>query len=188
MDPLPVEIYSVASVRAMDRRAIEEAGIPGYVLMQRAGEAAVAALRRHWPGAKSVAVVCGPGNNGGDGYVVARLARAAGLEVRTIAATDPQALNGDAARAHSDFVAQGGRAVPLDDQAFTGCDVVVDALLGTGLSRAPEGPVAAAIRAMNRATVPVFALDVPSPERSRLRSVRHRCLRDELDDELCAFA
>ncbi len=162
MDPLPVEVYSAASVRAMDRRAIEQGGIPGYVLMQRAGDAALAMLRRHWPDAKSVAVVCGPGNNGGDGYVVARLARAAGLDVRAIAVTDPHALKGDAARAHADFVAQGGRTAPLDDLALAGCDVVVDALLGTGLSRAPDGPLAAAIRAMNRSTVPVFALDVPS--------------------------
>ena len=161
MDPLPVEVYSAASVRAMDRRAIE-AGIPGHVLMQRAGEAAFAALRGHWPAAKSVAVVCGPGNNGGDGYVVARLARTAGLEVRAIAATEPRALAGDAARAHADFVAGGGRTGPLDERALAGCDVVVDALLGTGLSRAPEGALADAIRVMNRATVPLFALDVPS--------------------------
>jgi NAD(P)H-hydrate epimerase len=145
----------------MDRRAIE-AGIPGYLLMQRAGEAALASLRRHWPAARSVAVVCGPGNNGGDGYVVARLARAAGLSVRVIAAIEPRALAGDAARAHADFVAAGGRTEPLDEHAFAGCDVVVDALLGTGLSRAPEGALDHAIRLMDRATVPLFALDVPS--------------------------
>jgi hydroxyethylthiazole kinase-like uncharacterized protein yjeF len=161
MDPLPVEVYSAASVRAMDRRAIE-AGIPGYLLMQRAGEAALASLRRHWPAATSVAVICGPGNNGGDGYVVARLARAAGLEVRVMAATGPDALAGDAARAQADFVAAGGRIGSLDEHALAGCDVVVDALLGTGLSRTPEGALGQAIGLMNRATAPIFALDVPS--------------------------
>ena len=161
METLPAEVYSAASVRAMDRRAIE-AGIPGYALMQRAGEAAFAALRREWPAAKTVAVVCGPGNNGGDGYVVARLARAAGLEVRAIAVADPRRLKGDAAIAHADFVASGGKAEPPGSIALAGCDVVVDALLGTGLSRAPDEAMTAAIRAMNRSTAPVLALDVPS--------------------------
>ncbi len=161
MDPLPVEVYSAASVRAMDRRAIE-GGIPGYVLMQRAGEAAIAALRRHWPAAKSVAVICGPGNNGGDGYVVARLARNSGLEVRAIAVTDPRRLKGDAARAHADFVAAGGRADLLGAGRIESCDLVVDALLGTGLDRPLEASFVDAIRQVNQLKVPVLALDVPS--------------------------
>ncbi len=82
----------------MDRRAIEEGGIPGYTLMQRAGDAAFEALRRHWPEARAIAVLCGAGNNAGDGYVVARLARAAGLDVRVVAVSDPKELRGDAAR------------------------------------------------------------------------------------------
>jgi hydroxyethylthiazole kinase-like uncharacterized protein yjeF len=161
MDPLPVEVYSAASVRAMDRHAIER-GIPGYVLMQRAGEAAFAVLRRHWPAARSVTVLCGPGNNGGDGYVVTRLARAAGLDVRAIAVTDPRRLKGDAARAHAEFVAAGGRADPLGAGLIERCDLVVDALLGTGLDRSLEPPFIDAIRQVNRLKVPVLALDVPS--------------------------
>jgi ADP-dependent NAD(P)H-hydrate dehydratase / NAD(P)H-hydrate epimerase len=85
MGPLPVEVYSAAAVRAMDRRAIDAHGIPGYVLMRRAGDAAFDALRRHWPAARTVAVLCGTGNNAGDGYVFARRARAAGLDLRVIA-------------------------------------------------------------------------------------------------------
>jgi ADP-dependent NAD(P)H-hydrate dehydratase / NAD(P)H-hydrate epimerase len=161
MDPLPAEVYSAASVRAMDRHAIE-GGIPGYVLMQRAGEAAFAVLRRRWPAARSVAVICGPGNNGGDGYVVARLARAAGLDVRAVAVTDPRRLKGDSARAHADFVASGGRADMLGAGLIERCDLVVDALLGTGLDRALEAPFIDAIRQVNRLKVPVLALDVPS--------------------------
>ncbi len=162
MDPLPVEVYSAASVRAMDRRAIEEAGIPGYTLMQRAGEAALAVARRHWPAARSICVLCGSGNNAGDGYVVARLARAAGLDVRVAAVSDPQNLRGDAARAHADFVAQGGLSQPFGTEAFEGAELIVDALLGTGVDRPLEGAYADAIRRLNARTAPVLALDIPS--------------------------
>jgi NAD(P)H-hydrate epimerase len=90
MDGLPAEVYSAAAVRAMDRHAIDSAGIAGYDLMQRAGRAAHEMLRRHWPRASRIAVLCGAGNNAGDGYVLARLARAAGLELRVAALTDPK--------------------------------------------------------------------------------------------------
>jgi hydroxyethylthiazole kinase-like uncharacterized protein yjeF len=162
MDPLPVEVYTAASVRAMDRRAIEAGGIPGYELMRRAGGAALASLQRHWPAARAVAVLCGPGNNGGDGYVVARLARAAGLAVRVIAVSDPQRLRGDAARAHADFAATGGRVESLDDGVPGSCDLVVDAMLGTGVDRTLDEPFVAAIRQVADREVPVLALDVPS--------------------------
>ena len=125
MDSLPVEIYAAASVRSMDRRAVEQGGIPGYTLMQRAGEAAFSSLRRHWPFARVIAVLCGPGNNGGDGYVLARLARAAGLDVRVIAPTGARDLRGDAARAHADFAAAGGCTLALGADAFDACDLAV---------------------------------------------------------------
>lgn len=162
MDPLPVEVYPAASVRAMDRRAIEEGGMPGYELMQRAGGAALAAMQRHWPAARVIAVLCGPGNNGGDGYVVARFARAAGLDVRVIAVSDPQRLRGDAARAHADFAAAGGRAEPPGDGLPGHCELIVDAMLGTGVDRALEEPFVSAIRQVNRHQVPILALDIPS--------------------------
>jgi ADP-dependent NAD(P)H-hydrate dehydratase / NAD(P)H-hydrate epimerase len=162
MDLLPVEVYTAASVRAMDRSAIEQAGIPGYTLMQRAGEAAFNALRRHWPTTRIVAVLCGPGNNGGDGYVVARLARAAGLDVRAIAPAGARGLRGDAARAQADFTAAGGRVLALDADALDGCDLAVDALLGTGIDRPLDDPYSVAIRQVNRLQVPVLALDIPS--------------------------
>lgn len=162
MVPLPAEVYTAASVRAMDRRAIDEGGIPGYTLMQRAGDAAFAAIRRHWPDARRVTVLCGPGNNAGDGYVVARLARAAGLDVRVVAVSDPTRLRGDAARAHEDFIAQGGRTEPLGNGLLERCDLVVDAMLGTGVDRPLEEPFVAAIRQVNRLEAPVLALDIPS--------------------------
>jgi NAD(P)H-hydrate epimerase len=162
MEPLPVEVYSAAQVRAMDRHAIEAAGIPGYTLMQRAGEAALACLRRVWPDARRIAIACGAGNNAGDGYVLARLARAAGLEVSVAALLEPAQLSGDAAMAFKDFAAAGGRHSAFTPQSLTGAALVVDALLGTGLDRPVAGPMRACIETLNASGLPVFALDIPS--------------------------
>jgi hydroxyethylthiazole kinase-like uncharacterized protein yjeF len=162
MDPLPAEVYSAASVRAMDRRAIETGGIPGYTLMRRAGDAAFESLRRHWPAARTVAVLCGPGNNAGDGYVVATRARAAGLAVRAIAVSDPKKLRGDAVRAYGDFAAEGGSTETCRASLLKDADVIVDALLGSGTDRPVTGDFRATIEQVNRLDRPVLALDVPS--------------------------
>ena len=95
MRALPFELYRAAQVRELDRIAIQERGIPGYTLMNRAGEAAFNLLRNRWPEARRIAVVCGSGNNAGDGYVVARLAQRAGLEVEVLTLADPDRLQGD---------------------------------------------------------------------------------------------
>src|SRR5690606_18373941 len=83
MSHLPRAIHTAAQVRELERYAIETLGISGYTLMSRAGAAAFATLKQAWPEARTLLVVCGPGNNGGDGYVLARLARAARLRVTT---------------------------------------------------------------------------------------------------------
>ena len=93
MNRLPRNVYSAGQVRAMDRHAIEQLGIAGYTLMTRAGEAALDLLGESWPSARRLAVVCGAGNNAGDGYVLARLARAAGYTVLTVALGDVGALD-----------------------------------------------------------------------------------------------
>jgi len=116
MQTLPRNIYSVASVREMDRTAIEDHGIPGYTLMTRAGAAATRAARQRFPEAQRWQVVCGAGNNGGDGYVVARLAANDGIVVSAVTLVEPEALKGDAAKAHEDFVAEGGIVMPWDGE------------------------------------------------------------------------
>lgn len=157
-------LYRAADARAIDRQAIEGLGIPGYALMTRAGEAAWRLLRERWPQARRVGVACGPGNNGGDGYVLARLAREAGLSVRLLAPGPPRCA--DAQRAQAEWTAAGGRSEPfggaLPDLDLSAVDLWVDALFGTGLSRAPEGAAAALIAAIDAAGTPVLALDVPS--------------------------
>jgi NAD(P)H-hydrate epimerase len=162
MSELPVHIHSVQQVRAMDRYAIDRLGIPGYTLMTRAGEAALDDLHKEWPQARRILVVCGFGNNAGDGYVVARLATAAGLSVSVIALGDPDKLTGDAARAWYDFKTNGGQALAWDDVLLDSADVVVDAIFGTGLARPLSAELIERVNAISAAPCPVFALDVPS--------------------------
>ncbi len=162
MSALPTAIYTAQQVRDMDRWAIEQLGIPGYTLMTRAGEAALDLVVECWPAARRLLVLCGSGNNGGDGYVVARLARAAGLEVTAAALSDPSRLGGDAARAFADFTSHGGQVDEFAASLLAGADVVVDALLGTGVDREVGGAYAACIDVVNGAGRPVLALDLPS--------------------------
>jgi hydroxyethylthiazole kinase-like uncharacterized protein yjeF len=158
---LPLRLYSVAQVRALDARAIA-GGVPGYMLMKRAGEAALRALRSRWPRALRIVIVAGGGNNGGDGYVLARFAQAAGLEALVLAAVSPQRLKGDARTACEDFIASGGQVLPFDSARLADGDVIVDALFGTGLTEPVRGELAHVIAAMNSSGRPVLALDLPS--------------------------
>ena len=162
MESLPVGIYSAAQVRAMDRHAIESCAIPAYELMKRAGGTALASLRRAWPDAGAATVLCGAGNNAGDGYVLAARAREAGLAVSLMALADPAGLQGAAAEAFANFQAGGGRTQPFDPTALAATPVIVDALLGTGLARDVAGPIRGCIEAVNATGQPVLALDIPS--------------------------
>ncbi len=159
---LPVDIYSVASVRAIDQLAINDAGIGGYTLMTRAAEAALNEALARFPDARRWQVICGGGNNGGDGYVLARLAGTRGIGVSVLAMSAPDTLEGDAATAYQDFAAEGGAVAmyegALDDEA----DLLVDAVLGSGLERDVEGPYAEVVAAINHHPARVLALDIPS--------------------------
>ena len=162
MNELPIEIYSVATVREIDRTAIEEKGVPGYTLMTRAGAVSVAETMAAFPDARRWHVVCGAGNNAGDGYVVARLAADAGIAVSVLAVTSPTALQGDAATAHADFIAAGGLVSAWDGNLDPTVELIVDALLGSGLMRNVEGDFAAAVGKINDSGLPVVALDIPT--------------------------
>jgi hydroxyethylthiazole kinase-like uncharacterized protein yjeF len=159
---LPKELYRAVQVRAMDRYAIDTAGIPGIELMRRAGAAAFAALRERWPDARTLSAICGAGNNGGDGYVVARLAHEAGWDVRAYPVAPPANLKGDALAAYQDFRAAGGEVLDFIPAGFEGAEILVDGLLGTGLDREVSGPYAEVIKAVNRFRGRVLALDIPS--------------------------
>lgn len=157
----PTQLYLAEQVRALDRCAITQFGIPGLTLMERAGAAAFGLLRSRWPAARHVTVLCGIGNNGGDGFVVARLALQAGLDVRLLQLGDTNKLQGDALASAENFCQAGGRIEPFSNLDFP-TDLIVDAVLGTGLERAVSGAWETALLAANRHPAPVFALDIPS--------------------------
>jgi len=157
---MPVEIYPVAAVRDIDRKAIENEMIPGYTLMARAADAAVKAALAEYPHAKRWQVLCGAGNNGGDGYVVARLAAAQGIVVSTLTLVDPESLQGDAATAYNDFSAAGGVVMLWSGELDQEAELLVDAMLGNGLERPLDGDFAAAVALANQHLAPVIALDI----------------------------
>jgi NAD(P)H-hydrate epimerase len=109
-----------------------------------------------------VVIVTGGGNNGGDGYVLARFAQAAGLTAAVLAAVPPLLLRADALRAYEDFRASGGRILDYEPALLSACDVIVDALLGTGLREPVRPALAQVIAAINACDRPVFSLDLPS--------------------------
>ncbi len=157
---MATSLYSAAQVRELDRTAIRALGISGYALMQRAADSAWRTLRARWPQAGRIVVLCGAGNNGGDGYLVALLAREAGLDVELIALAESQ-RSADAAQARADWQAYGGKSVPVP-ALLPEADVYVDALFGTGLARPVDGPARQMIEQLNARGIPVLALDVPS--------------------------
>jgi hydroxyethylthiazole kinase-like uncharacterized protein yjeF len=155
-------LFTAEQVRGLDRTAIEEAGIPGATLMSRAGAAAWEVLRRNWPEARRIVVVCGTGNNGGDGYVLARLALEARCRVTVLQAGGETRIGGDALTAREAYLAVGGEVRAGDPACLTQAEVIVDALFGTGLARALDGEWLALVGAVNRSGVPVLAIDIPS--------------------------
>lgn len=154
-------LYRAEQVRELDRRTIA-GGIAGFALMQRAAAAAWQHCRARWPEARSLTVLCGGGNNGGDGHVLAALAAAEGLVVQRVLLKPADELTGDARRAADMATAAGVAAEPWRAGLPLEGEVVVDALLGTGLGGEVRGAVREAIEAVNESGRPVLAIDIPS--------------------------
>ncbi len=159
-DQLPYALYTAEQVRALDRAAIA-CGIPGTELMERAGQAAYGLLRERWPEARQITLLCGAGNNGGDGYVLARLARSDGLNARVLQLGDVERLGPDARTKLEAWLAMGGALEPFRELPRRS-DVIVDALLGIGLERPLEGDWARLVQAANAQRAPVLAVDIPT--------------------------
>jgi hydroxyethylthiazole kinase-like uncharacterized protein yjeF len=164
-----VPVLSREEARALDRMATERGGVPSLELMEAAGTGSAEAIAGEYPSAKRVTVIAGRGNNGGDGYVVARCLAAAGRRVRVLTTTDPGAAAGDARTNLERLRNTGGtveRLVESElavlDEALRASDVVVDALYGIGLTRDLEGLDRAVVERLNLASIPVVALDLPS--------------------------
>jgi len=155
LEPLP----DAALMRATDRWAVETRQIPSLDLMERAGEGLARVVAEHVPAGR-IAVVCGKGNNGGDGLVVARLLRQAGRDVDVLAVWEPHKLTEDAQAMLARL--PGPAPVGYDPARLEQADGLVDALVGTGASGVPKEPVAGAIADLNRAQGRVIAADIPS--------------------------
>lgn len=153
-----MELLSTTEMAAADQAAIA-AGTPGLQLMENAGRAVADAVTRRVRAGAKVLVLCGPGNNGGDGFVAARLLRQRGLAVALASAGQGSALGGDAAAMAGRW---DGPIAAADAVAPGDFDLVVDALFGAGLSRPLEGALAQLVEAVNKAGRPVIAVDVPS--------------------------
>jgi len=168
-----MRVLTTSQMRDADRRTIDDLGVPSLVLMEHAGRQVVSALESHWPslpGAGRVAVVCGKGNNGGDGFVTARLLAARGATVHACLAAPAAEIGGDAGLNLSALRPAG---VPVVDVAspsaweaaqaeLGGCDLIVDALFGTGLTRPLAGHWSSIVCDLNASGVPVAAIDLPS--------------------------
>ncbi len=164
-----MRVVTAQQMRDMDRRAGEEFGIPGVVLMENAGRAVVDAVTREYGPVygRRALVFCGPGNNGGDGFVIARYLSLAGADCTLIFAGEAGALKADA-RTHYDLARRLDlKFLPLGqaaerDALLSRADFIIDALLGTGVKSAPRAEIAAQIEAINSAGCPVFTVDIPS--------------------------
>lgn len=166
-----MKIVTGTEMQTVDRRAITEAHIPSTVLMERAGEGIVRHLEEHCGPArgKTITILCGKGNNGGDGLVVARLLHRRRARVHVVLLTPITDLSRDAATMYRRLVQVAGRTAIVrfrsTDQTrslLASSDVLVDALLGTGLSSEVTGTYREAIELMNAAGKPVIAIDIPS--------------------------
>ena len=157
-----MSLYRAASVRKLDSLIISESGITGEILMERAGQAAFSVLCDRWPQISFITVVTGGGNNGGDGYVIARLARESGLAVALLSLVDPESLSGDAAIAKDKLLQAGVTPQLYNPELLPADGLIVDALLGTGLDREVSGNFFQAIAAINNCRLPVFSMDIPS--------------------------
>ncbi len=157
------KLYRGAAVRAAEQVAMARFGLDEDDLMARAGLAAWRLLLDRWPQAQRIGIVCGPGNNGGDGYVLAELARSSGRHVFVLRLGD-EVKAGAARRAADAYTLAGGQVATLVvDEGLPQADVWVDALFGIGLHRALEGLAADVVAALNHdGASPVLSLDVPS--------------------------
>ncbi|MGR5149871.1 NAD(P)H-hydrate dehydratase [Photobacterium alginatilyticum] len=159
---LPTHLYRAEQVRHGEQLAARAMQLEMYQLMERAGQAVFSHFRQQYPEAASLLVCCGGGNNGGDGYVVARLAWESGLAVTLWQLGPPERLSGDAARARDAWLACGGTITPPQPRVPDSAEVIVDALLGTGLKGSVREDSAGLISLINQAGRPVVAVDVPS--------------------------
>ena len=159
---LPHSLYPAQQIKNHEGQAAELAGGSLYGLMKRAGEACYQVFKTHFPDVQRVLVLTGKGNNGGDGYVFAALAKDSGISVQLCQIGDAAGLTGDAARARDAWLVEQGGINAIKQADFAAADVIVDALLGTGLSGPVRGEYADLIAKINQSAKSVLSVDIPS--------------------------
>ncbi|WP_234418443.1 NAD(P)H-hydrate dehydratase [Dongshaea marina] len=159
---LPQTLWRAQQIRKAEPELAKAHGISMYTLMERAGEAAFDCLKVQWPEARRLLIICGVGNNGGDGYVLARLARRAGYQVELAQLKDSKRLTGDAAQARDLWLEAGGSIHTPAEVNWQAPELLIDALLGTGLSGEVRPEFSDLIARINQAPQPVLSLDIPS--------------------------
>jgi len=157
-------LYTASQVRAIEQVVINDFGVTSYTLMERAGQTVFDACRGRLDNGAHILVMCGPGNNGGDGYVVARLLRESDrFSVQVMSVTSAvDKIEGDAALARDAWLDAGGEIDAFDGTLPDTPDLIVDAMLGTGLDRTLEGDMLVAVQLVNESTTPVIAVDIPT--------------------------
>lgn len=159
---LPHDLYNSEQTRELDRIVTQEHNISTAKLMARAGSAALVSIKTHWPHAERLLIVCGTGNNGGDGYELAKQALVVGYRVVVYQVGNEAEMTAETAAARAAFRATGTGIHTFEDK-LPSTDVIVDAILGTGLDRELTGQYAAAIKAINNdKRAPVISLDIPT--------------------------
>ncbi|WP_282175511.1 NAD(P)H-hydrate dehydratase [Vibrio nereis] len=161
---LPKGLYTGQQVKQGEAKAAEKAGFSLYELMEQAGAATYEVLKSNYPAAQHIAVLCGAGNNGGDGFVVAHLAKQDGIDVQLILTVDEAKLQGDAKRAMQTWKKAGGLILLASEltSVLENTDVIVDGILGTGLSGEVREVISQLIDEVNQSSQPVVAIDIPS--------------------------
>lgn len=155
------KLYLAKQVQEIERLAIKDKGIKGIDLMQKAGAVVFGLIQKYYPHA-SLVIFCGGGNNAGDGYVVAKMALEAGMQIKLYFLSKPENLRGDALIAYQIYTRAGGIVNQFHPKLVLTHCLVVDALFGTGLNRDVSGNYAEAIRLINLSDCPVIAVDIPS--------------------------
>ena len=153
-------LYTAEQARTLDRIAIEQFGHKGLMLMKRAGSRAFSHITRNYSDFRSMIVLCGTGNNGGDGYVVAGHGLSVGMDVRVIQSGPPQ--SSESRVVCEEYLNHGGRIETELESPIGPGTLIVDGLLGTGISEAPRGQIKALIESANTCESPIISLDVPS--------------------------
>ena len=159
---LSQHVFSAEQVRTHENTAAAQCGVAMYTLMERAGQAVFAQAIKYFPQAQNYVVLVGVGNNAGDGYIVASLAKQAAKQVTVIAAVPDKPLTGDALTAQKAWLAAGGDITAFHQQIIDNADIIIDGLLGTGINSDVRAPFVELIEAANNSAAPIVAIDLPS--------------------------